>query len=85
MVYNVGTGKETSVNQLFHKLVGCVGAPAQEQHGAAKKGEQLRSVLECTKISAALGWEPEVSLENGLRKTVEHFRNESRNVPPRAH
>jgi UDP-glucose 4-epimerase len=84
-VYNVGTGKETSVNQLFHKLVGCAGTQAREQHGAAKKGEQLRSVLDSAKISAALAWKPEVSLEDGLRKTVEHFRNESRNVPPRAH
>lgn len=74
-VFNVGTGVETDVNTLFHHLKKATGSQAEECRGPAKKGEQLRSVLNAGKIHAALGWKPAITLEEGLQRTVEYFRS----------
>ncbi len=73
--YNVGTGKETSVNELFRHLMEITKADIKEVHGPGKKGEQLRSVLDYGKISKECEWEPRVSIQEGLKKTVEYFKN----------
>jgi UDP-glucose 4-epimerase len=72
--FNVGTGKETSVNQLFRYLLDITAAKVKEIHGPEKKGEQVRSSLDYQKIHKILEWEPRVSLQEGLAKTVEYFR-----------
>ncbi len=77
-VFNVGTGKETDVNQLFHHLRNAIGAKCVERHGPAKKGEQLRSVLSHAKISKSLNWSPRVSLEEGLKLTARYFQNRNK-------
>jgi UDP-glucose 4-epimerase len=73
-VYNVGTGVETSVNELFRILAGVTGSPCKEVHGPAKPGEQIRSVIDSSRLKQELGWEPEVNLTQGLEKTVAYFR-----------
>jgi UDP-glucose 4-epimerase len=73
-VYNVGTGVETSVNELFRVLAGLTGSPAKEVHGPAKLGEQLRSVIDPSRIKQELGWEAKVDLAEGLKQTVEFFQ-----------
>lgn len=73
--YNVGTGVETSVNELFQVLAGLTGSPCKEVHGPAKMGEQMRSVIDCSKLKQELGWEPEVNLTEGLEKTVAYFKD----------
>ena len=75
-VFNIGTGVETDVNQLFHHLKRLTNSSAAEHHGPAKKGEQLRSVLTSNKIQKQLGWKSAISMEEGLRKTVEYFKME---------
>lgn len=72
--FNVGTGVETSVNQLFRKLAVVTGANVKEVHGAEKKGEQVRSALDSQLLHKRLEWEPRVSLDEGLMRTVEYFR-----------
>jgi len=74
-IFNIGTGVETDVNTLFHKLKNLTGAKCEEFHGPAKPGEQRRSVISYDKIYKTLGWKPEVSLDEGLRLTVEFFKN----------
>ncbi|MBH0176366.1 MAG: NAD-dependent epimerase/dehydratase family protein [Nitrospira sp.] len=73
-VYNVGTGIETSINELFRLLVGLTGSSCKEVHGPAKLGEQLRSVIDPSKLKQELGWELEADLTKGLEKTVAYFR-----------
>lgn len=73
-VYNVGTGVETSINELFRVLAGLTGSPSKEVHGPAKSGEQMRSAIDSSKLKQELGWEPEVGLAEGLEKTVAYFR-----------
>jgi UDP-glucose 4-epimerase len=72
--YNVGTGVETSINDLFRILVQHTGSSCKEIHGPAKKGEQARSVIDSTKLRQEVSWEPKADLSDGLKKTVEYFR-----------
>jgi len=72
--YNVGTGRETSVNDLFRILVEHTETTCKEVHGPAKKGEQARSCIDNSKLRLELAWEPRTGLSEGLKKTVEYFR-----------
>ncbi|MFC1729232.1 NAD-dependent epimerase/dehydratase family protein [candidate division KSB1 bacterium] len=72
---NIATGRETSVNTLFALIRDAAGSDRQPQYGPAKKGEQFRSVLSAVKAKRELGWSPEVSIENGIPKTVEYFKS----------
>lgn len=74
-VFNVGTGRETSVNDLFRIIRDETGADFDEKYGPAKPGEQQRSVLGYEETTNELGWEPKVSIEEGLARTVEWFRD----------
>ncbi len=72
--FNVGTGKETTVNQLFQNLREITSTELKEIHGPQKKGEQQRSCLDYQKIFNVAEWEPTVSLKEGLETTVAYFR-----------
>ncbi len=72
--FNIGTGLEKNVNELFRGLCQIVGKSTEEVHGPAKVGEQRRSVLNYTKARVHLGWEPRVSFEEGLSRTVAYFK-----------
>ena len=72
--FNIGTGKETTVNELFAILAELTGSRFKENHGSAKPGEQRRSVLECSAAKRTLGWTPQTSLREGLARTVEYFK-----------
>ena len=78
-IVNVGTGRETSVNELFRALNAITEAGVDEVHAEGKPGEQQRSVLDVSHAADALGWQPQVSLEDGLRETVQWFAE--RRVP----
>lgn len=71
---NLGTGVETDVNKLFRTLVQLGGFAATEQHGPPMPGEQRRSVIDNSLAGRILGWQPSVSLEEGLKQTLEFFR-----------
>jgi UDP-glucose 4-epimerase len=72
--FNIGTGLETTVNELFHELNHLTNANAKEVHRAAQPGEQMRSVLNIEKAKKILNWTPQISLNEGLAKTVEYFK-----------
>ncbi len=72
--FNIGTGVQTDVNTLFHKLNKLTGARQKPVHGSACKGEVARSSLDARLARKALGWKPSVPLEKGLEQTVAWFR-----------
>jgi len=72
--FNVGTGIETDVNTLARLLADAAGSRSEIRHGPAKQGEQRRSVIDCRRAAELLGWRPEVSLAEGLGRTVAWFR-----------
>jgi UDP-glucose 4-epimerase len=73
--YNVGTGVETSVNELARAMMGAAGRSVPVEHAAARPGELLHSALDVTKLRAA-GWSPATSLDQGLKRTLAHIERE---------
>jgi UDP-glucose 4-epimerase len=73
-VFNVGTARETSVNELFEAMRASAGSDVPKEHAPAKPGEQQRSVLGIERSRQGLGWEPRVSLDEGLDRTIDWFR-----------
>jgi UDP-glucose 4-epimerase len=76
-IFNIGTGIETDVNKLFHVLRDELFPSCPERHGPAKAGEQQRSVITAGKIHSMLGWQPSVSLDEGLRLTAKYFKQKA--------
>jgi len=72
--FNIGTGVETSVNQLFRTLARAAGSDLPPSYGPARPGEQLRSVISPAQAAKAFNWRPEVSLEKGLAQTYRFFQ-----------
>ncbi len=74
-IFNVGTGVETNVNQLYQAINKATGKNMPEKHVPAKEGEQMRSVVDHSKIKSVLGWMQDYNLDQGLKETVEYFRS----------
>ena len=68
-VFNVGTGIETSVIDLFAACRTVADVEVEAEHAPARAGELQRSVLDPSLAASALGWRPETSLDEGLRAT----------------
>lgn len=75
---NIGTGKETDVVTICNLLRDGVGSAVEAIHGPAKLGEQRRSCLEISLAQKVLGWSPAVSLQEGLERTIAHYRELNR-------
>ena len=76
-IFNVGTGQETTINEIYRTLKDLTQSSCKDLFGAAKKGEQYRSVLDIRKIREAFGWEPQMTVSGGLKKTVDFFKTEN--------
>lgn len=73
-IYNVGTGMETDVVQLFNEINTYFEHKFKEKHGPAKMGEQKTSCLSHEKIKKTLGWEPKVDFPKGIEITFQWFK-----------
>jgi UDP-glucose 4-epimerase len=71
--YNVGTGVETSVNELYDRMCRLLGRNLPPERGPRLPGEQGRSCVDPSRADRALGWRPEVDLDAGLKKTLRFF------------
>ena len=71
---NIGTGKETSVNELFEKTAELMNYSKEAEHIPEKKGDVMRNSLDVEKAKQVLKWEPKYGLEKGLRETIQWFR-----------
>jgi len=71
--FNVGTGVETSINELHAMMARITGAQRPPLHAPAKAGEQLRSVLDGRRLRTLANLPAPVALEDGLRRTLEWF------------
>ena len=73
-IYNVGTGIETNVSELYRLLNEIAGNGQEEKHGPAAAGEQMRSVITSEKLFEKFNWKPSTKLIDGLKETVEFFK-----------
>ena len=72
--FNIGTGVETSDRALHTVVAAVVGAPDEPQSAPARLGDLTRSCLDARKAEMVLSWRARVHLEDGVRRTVEYFR-----------
>lgn len=72
--FNIGTGVETSVNQLYRSLASAAGVKTPPLYAPARPGEQRRSVISPARAAQGLGWRPEITLDEGLKRTFTFFK-----------
>jgi UDP-glucose 4-epimerase len=72
---NVGSGSELSIQELHDRLAELTSSRARPVYAGSRPGELQRIVVDPTKAGEALAWRPSVSLEDGLKRTVEWFRS----------
>ena len=72
--FNIGTGIETNVNQLYASLARSAGTSRAPEYGPARPGEQMRSVILPARAAKELGWRAQVELADGLAQTLRYFR-----------
>ena len=73
-IFNVGTGIETTVVDLYQGLRQAAGSELQATHGPAKPGEQRRSCVDATRLHDDLAWPEPLALDEGLQRTADWFR-----------
>ena len=81
-VINVATGGRISLNQLLRVMNGIVGTNLQAIYKEARAGDVKDSQADITKAKTLLGYEPTVSLEEGLKHTLEWCRSGGAAAPP---
>jgi nucleoside-diphosphate-sugar epimerase len=74
-VINVATGGRISLNQLFEEMRKLVGGTLTPVYEDGRKGDVRDSQADITKARELLGYQPTVSFEEGLRKTIEWYRS----------
>jgi UDP-glucose 4-epimerase len=75
-VFNVGTGRETSVTELYELCARVAGSDMPAEHAPARLGELQRSYLDTTLAAETLGFSAMVDIEDGLRSTWDWVRKE---------
>jgi nucleoside-diphosphate-sugar epimerase len=75
MVFNVGTGEQHSLNELLRFLSKIVARPLDVAYGSARAGDVRHSQADIGRARQHLGYNPKVSLQEGLERTVEWYAN----------
>ena len=71
---NISTNTEISINKLFAKMREFAGGTIEPVYQPQRAGEILRSRMTNAKAKKILGWEPQVTLNEGLKNTIEYFK-----------
>jgi len=73
-ICNIGTGVETSVNELYASMADAAGVDAPGVYAPARPGELDRSAVSITRAHEQLDWKPAVSLDEGTKQVLTWFR-----------
>jgi dTDP-glucose 4,6-dehydratase len=75
-VYNIGGGRELTNNEITSLILAAMGADQSSiEYVEDRKGHDLRYSVDWTKINRELGYEPQVKFEDGLRETIQWYRD----------
>lgn len=77
MAFNIGTGRETSIREIFDTMAEVSGYAQPPRFGPARTGDVLKIVLDPSLACTHLGWQAQVSLYDGLDQTYRYFRDQS--------
>ncbi len=72
---NIGTGLETDINEVYKSVANALGVDIKAIYRDGKIGEQMRSLLDSSKAKEILAWESITSFDEGIKNTVEYFKN----------
>lgn len=75
-VFNIGSGKKTSVNALAHLLLEVLDKKIKPVYAESRQGDIKHSYADISKARKMLKYEPSVSFRDGLRETVRWYRGE---------
>ena len=74
LIYNIGGNSEHTNNEIVHLIINKIGANEEQiEYVADRLGHDQRYALDHSKITAELGWRPQVSFELGIKRTVEWY------------
>lgn len=76
-IYNIGTGRETTVNEVYDAIERALGTGKGKVYKPQRPGEVRRSCLDARKAADALGWKPAWPVEKGLQETARWFATSS--------
>ena len=72
--FNVGSGKETSVNDLVKQMIEIMGQPDFPcENGPPRPGDVMRHLADVSKFKATIGYEPQVALAEGMQATIDWY------------
>ncbi len=74
-VFNVALGRPNSVNKLFCDLKEIIGSQLEPNYCAVRLGDVKKTHADISKAKELLGWQPKVDFYEGLKRTVEWFKN----------
>lgn len=72
-VFNLGSGKGTTINEIFDTLKQITSYRGERVHGPAKVGETRTIYLDSSRAAQTLDWQPRLRLKEGLSRTVADF------------
>ena len=73
-IYNVGTGIESSLNELFSRFQKVIGTSIEASYAPSRPGEVDKISISPEKLKRDLDWYPTTDLSAGLAKTVDYYR-----------
>jgi UDP-glucose 4-epimerase len=76
LIVNIGTGTETSVEELYDLMAGVLGVEDTPTYDPPRPGELRRSALDPARARMQLGWKPWTPLEEGVARTIEWFQQQ---------
>jgi UDP-glucose 4-epimerase len=79
---NIGTGRETSVNEVVETLVRASGSALSVDHQPSRQGEVARACLDAERAWRGLGWKPQTSLKTGLEESYRFFAKQAESKTP---
>lgn len=77
-ICNIGTAVETSDQEIFDTLAAALGYDGSPLYTSVRPGEIQRICLDWSKAERELGWRPQLSLKEGIAKTVAYFKAQER-------
>jgi len=81
-VFNIGCGAATSIRDLWRRIADIVGVDLEPQHDAPRAGDVRHSLASIAKAREHFGYTPKMTLDEGLSRTIDHFRKRLRTPAP---
>ena len=73
-IFNIGTGRQTTTNEVYRLISSALGATARPRYAPAPAAEGQDMALDVRSADGALGWVPAVAVEEGIRRTLQWLR-----------